>query len=489
MNHTTAPNWRSRKVGGLSLALLLPLLILFLVSGIFYMVAWPSAPHIANDSHSYFRVADDLQDLRLSSFHDRSIGYPLVLLATGAIGEPNRTLFVMQLIFHMVAVFCLALALYRLSVPAPAVITFAVLGVMPLSVQNTAFVLSETTSTLVLALGILLLVLWLLTGKLWLVLLCGALLSFSAIVRPVNQLLVPVFVVILLTSSRFEGLRGLRRQIAIGSGVLTAMWLLIVGGNLAYNNAAFGHASLTPLLGFNLTNRTAPFVERLPDEYADVREVIIRYRDEKLVEPGSSHTGYQYIWAAEPELVRLTGLTKLELSDYLVELNLLLIRQAPLTYLAEVAQSSGLYWMPHITRDAFFDLRPLQMLWAVLHFVLLGLFVPGIGVLMSVGLLGLLLPTQARRQMVARLTVPHWQVRGVVAALIVVGLILYTMVISVMLEVGDPRQRSSTDLMNLFVTVLALHTIWRLRADLITLLPVAHRSPAVSDRSDNVTGS
>ena len=53
-----------------------------------------------------------------------------------------------------------------------------------------------------------------------------------------------------------------------------------------------------------------------------------------------------YIWKAIPELEEATGLDKPQLSKYMTRVNLVLIKKAPLEYLAELARALPLYWFP-----------------------------------------------------------------------------------------------------------------------------------------------
>ena len=82
--------------------------------------------------------------------------------------------------------------------------------------------------------------------------------------------------------------------------------------------------------------------ERLPEEYARVREVLIRARDAELV-TDPSDTGQMYIWRVTPELMKVTGFQQPELSAYMLRINWLLIKKAPLNYLHEVVWAFGSY--------------------------------------------------------------------------------------------------------------------------------------------------
>jgi hypothetical protein len=126
-----------------------------------------------------------------------------------------------------------------------------------------------------------------------------------------------------------------------------------------------------------LSSRTARVIERLPDEYATVREVLIRYRDAMLVGRDGPHTAHQYI--ANPNVLReltdITGLQGPQLAKYLLRINLLLIRKAPLEYLHDVVGAFFHFWFPASNVLANMNSRFMQLLWAVIHFCLIGIFV------------------------------------------------------------------------------------------------------------------
>ena len=59
--------------------------------------------------------------------------------------------------------------------------------------------------------------------------------------------------------------------------------VLTVGGYAFYNLKAFGHFTVTPKFGLSLSLKTVRVVERLPDEYAAIREVLVKARNEELL--------------------------------------------------------------------------------------------------------------------------------------------------------------------------------------------------------------
>ena len=150
--------------------------------------------------------------------------------------------------------------------------------------------------------------------------------------------------------------------------------IFVLGGYSYVNYRSVGYFGVArPQLGQHLTQKTFRVLERLPDQYADVRETLIKARNFRVTN-AQRRTGYDYIYAAIPELTRITGLQKGELSEYLLRLNLVLIQKAPLEYLQEIVWAFGSYWFPSSAQLANMNSRFLQFVWAAVHFFLIGGF-------------------------------------------------------------------------------------------------------------------
>lgn len=120
-----------------------------------------------------------------------------------------------------------------------------------------------------------------------------------------------------------------------------------------------------------LFTRTLTFLERIPDEHAEIRELLIEERDRSLTKRGGSHTGTQFIWEGGQErLLRETGLTREELSSRMLVLNMQLIASAPLEYLATVVRSLAGFWLVPFPRHAYFGSRFLQGVFSSVWFFL-----------------------------------------------------------------------------------------------------------------------
>src|SRR5207249_9918908 len=84
----------------------------------------------------------------------------------------------------------------------------------------------------------------------------------------------------------------IRKNMIKASLILVNVSVILLGGYTFLNHVKFGYLGLTPMLPIALSSRTSQVIERLPDEYATVREVLIRARDADLIARGGPHTGY-----------------------------------------------------------------------------------------------------------------------------------------------------------------------------------------------------
>jgi hypothetical protein len=432
--------------------------------GLAYSIAWSSAPLIVPDSGGYMRVAEDLQDGKLSRLHDRTPGYPILLLLTDSIDDESpRTLFYVQLSMHLAAVLLLAFFLRRIAVSMMLVVLFLALSLMPPTAVISAYVLAEPLTQFLLVVGVVSLLLWLerdgAKARSPLLLASSIAFGLSALVRPTYQLLflfvAGVLFLLLLVAKTYQ-----RRKLIISIASTVTCSVMIVGGYAAQNYRRYGYFGLTPLFGFNLSTRTVRVVERLPDEYAEIRETLIEGRDRHLVARHSSHTGVMYIWYEISELEQITGLDKPDLSNYMLKLNLILIRKAPLEYLTEVGRAVSTFWFPRSTALSDFDSRLIQHVWGLVHFTVVAVFFVVVSLLASFGLLMWLLPTGLRRQVLP----PDASSGGLPALfLLPLAIILYTSLTSTLFEVGNPRYRTPTDLLMFFTLVLGIHFFVQVR--------------------------
>lgn len=124
--------------------------------------------------------------------------------------------------------------------------------------------------------------------------------------------------------------------------------------------------SLVTSLGASFSSKTLKVLERLPDEYALVREILIEERNYDLVY-GESHTAASYMNRAIKRVSEVTGLKGKELWEYIAKLNWILIRKAPLHFLQEVLATMTMFWIPSAGEMASKGRGILKLLWSSIY--------------------------------------------------------------------------------------------------------------------------
>jgi hypothetical protein len=438
--------------------------LLFAVALCFYSVVWSSAPITESDTGGYFRVAQDLSDLHIHQLHYRTPGYPLLLVLTGASRSPNRTLFFASLLLHFSSIWLLGIVLYRAGLTEMRLNLFSLILLLPPFVEPAGYVLAENLAEAMLVAAFVSFIFWHLNKRIIWILISAASIGYAALTRPTYQLLA-LAVTAWLVMARFLLPRAASRwrDVVQASLIVISGSILIVGGYAYFNYRSFGCFCITPILGMSLTQKTLHVIERLPDEYGAIREILIRARNAELLVSGG--TVLDYIPKAVPELTRITGFDRAQLSNYMLKLNLLLIRKAPLTYLLEVIRAFGSYWFPASGELANLRSRFVQLLWAVLHFVLMGGF--AFNLILLIGATTYI--KRCRRFVKPRTSILNGEGRPIHFQAFLYGLagtiVIYTAAISCLIDAGDPRHRVPTDVMIIFMLFLGTH-LWRRLVDL-----------------------
>jgi hypothetical protein len=405
-------------------------------------------------------VAQDLADFHLDRPHLRTPGYPLLLALTGSHDQPTRALFFVSLLLHFVSIWLLAVVLNVSSVRHGWLVAFCSVLLLPPYVEPAGLVMTENLAQLALVVGFAFLLLWFVHRRGTLLAVSAVAFGYGALTRPAYQALAVVLGACLLALPAFSARTSLSyRDGAKAALALVAGSLLILGSLAWLNHQRFGHFGVTSSFGFHLSTKTMLFVEQLPEEYAAAREILIRERDVQLVKRGGVHTGSQTIWSVRPELAAATGLSDQELSRYLVKMNLTLIRRAPLAYLQEVARSLAAYWFPAHGALANMGSTLLRWLWTAQHGVLVCFFFLQIAVIVGVAAFSASQRFSSGRGNLSGLTIGVNAVQ--MAAYVLAGaIVFYTMVLSCVIDIGEPRQRRPTDVLVVAMCVLGAH-VWR----------------------------
>lgn len=445
--------------------------ISIVIAATFYILVWSDVPIKEPDSQSYIEVAQDLKNLRLDKLHDRTIGYPLLLLITNSTGNLSRLIFYVQLGLHFSSILLILMLLDQLNVSRKFLIIFIYLGLLPPVVEPTVYILTETLTQFLLVLGMVGVVKWLHNNNIWWLWVSGIALALCGITRPTYQLL-PIFLTIVTIAFIYHSyFLQLRKQLL---KVLLILWTsstVILGGYALYNYIQFDYFGITPLFGFNLSTKTARVVEQLPDQYAEERKILVKYRDKNLLDqtesntPGIVHTGNWYIWDAIPELQKATRMTKAELSNHLLKLNIILILQEPLEYLREFMTSAILFWFPD-SNQANFNSRIGYLIWSSVQFTIAIIFWTSTIFLISLASIS--------KSIMSIKTDDHSlsyesKVRTI-SLIFMVSIVMYTMIVSAAIEVGDPRYRMSVELLIFAIIMINIDSWQRITPHLKQLL-------------------
>lgn len=178
-------------------------------------------------------------------------------------------------------------------------------------------------------------------GRVWFATLSGSAMALAALTKPLFQLLWVVAILWLLIPAN-------RRRVAVRIGWASILGILLsnvllIGGWIAFNASRFDYATVSTLTGYNLTQHAAPWLEDARPQDTQIAHVYMHYRDRKIAQSG---TWSGSIWPAIPELRRKTGLSYPQLSKRMAAMCTSLILTHPAGYVASVARSMVLFWMP-----------------------------------------------------------------------------------------------------------------------------------------------
>jgi hypothetical protein len=437
-------------------------LALFSLAFLAYSRLWREAPVKTNDSAGYMAVAQDLVDLRLDRLRLRPPGYPLLLLITGSSREPTRMLFFVSMLFHFASVWLLGAILRASGLSSRLVILFGVLMILPPFVEPAAKVLTENLIEFILVSGFAGVVFGMVRGKAAGLAVGAVAFGYSGLVHPTYQFLSLALAACLFGISHWFYWARLRIQNVISAAsLLVIAFIILIGGCILNNYLRFNYMGITPFIGYALSSKTMRVLERLPDDYGAVREALIAARDADLVESGGSHTGVSYIWRAEDNISRITGLEGEQLSRYLVRLNLLLIRKAPLHYLQEVLLATVGFWEPASGQLANFDSSFFQAIWAALDILLSVTFTTQLVVLS--GATALLLSKRFVASKDEHTFIgPRMSKVRTVSYTLALSIVCYTMIIVSVFGTGTARYRTPVEGLIVFMGFLGFDTCFRM---------------------------
>lgn len=431
---------------------------LFLAAAATYSFLWPNTPEIANDSGQYMRTAVDLSDGTIDRLSERPPMLPLLIYATNSQIKPSKTFWFAQLFFYFMSLWLLSALLYSFEFSVQAIYVFIAFMLLPFNIESAGYLMTENLAQFFLVATVFGIVRWLQSEKISYIAVATLALSLSVLTRATYQAL-PVVLVLFLgfIFVLFRKRVGLPCNLRSAALIFFIGTTVVVGGYAYMNFVKFGYLGVTHLLGYNLSNKTVPYLEKLPEDYADMREYLIVARDKELIKRGSSHTATQFIWSLGPdEIEKKLGLSSPDAARYMLKLNLTLIAAAPMGYLNAVVEAMARYWLPSSSPLANMNSKSLQLLWNVFQLAMVFLFFLELIVLFAAQ------ASETSRRIFSK------EFRGLavfenlsilsLAYLLSLTIIFYTFAITCLVDVGDPRQRAGDGLL-IFATIIGFR-LW-----------------------------
>jgi len=379
-------------------------------------------PVTYNDTASYRRLADAIARGWVGYDGTRTPGFPVFMALLGS----DRRVYLAQLALGVL----MTLAFYYLGYALTRRPVFGVLAALvhTLNLGQLFFeadLITETLSTFFIVITLLGVFIWLTYPAhrhIILALAIGVTSGLAALTRPLFIYL-PFWIVL------FLGFTFRDRTVKIAWKPLVAVVapaLLLIGGWVLYIDHNYHMFSLTTMNGYHLMQHTGNFFEYVPERDAALRDVYLRYRQQRIAEFG---TQGNTIWDAIPEMQRVSGLSFYDLSRKLQSISIDLILHHPDLYLKNVVTGWWMFWRAPVYWSAGVVLWPWLrgLLQGLVTVERVGLF----GVNMLFLIVSVLLATWSRFRQSCRLSSFAW---------LVLGTIWLASIVQTLLDHGDnPR--------------------------------------------------
>jgi len=351
------------------------------------VLLWRFYPvRVVNDTGTYRRLAESILHHWENYDGVRTPGYPAFL----ALLKSNEGVYLGQLALGVgitLVFFVIGWRLFRNPLAGTALALAHTLNLGQLFFE--AHLMSETLATFWVALTLLAAFLWFEKPQQrpWLAAGIGLAGILAGLTRPLF-LFLPFWLglALALVPGLKTGLTWRERLRALDWRTLLAAWLpagALLFAWMAFIHQRFGIWNVTTITGYNLIQHTGYYFEYVPDEYAALRDVYLRYRDARIAQYGTQGNA---IWQAIPEMSAASGLGFYDLSETLRRLSLQLIREHPHLYLHYALKGWWLFWRAPIYWSATNLLTPAWVAQA-----LAGLILAERLILFAVNLLFLLL--------------------------------------------------------------------------------------------------
>jgi len=443
-------NQTSKKIVSVSWRICGVYLLMGIMAILFYISFWKEAPKIVADSPGYMEVAQDLVDWHLDHKHLRPIGYPILLVLTHSAEKPTRLLFVVQLVLHILSIGLFLIVLSRIKgISEVNLLIFIILLLLPPFVDPTAYVMTEHLSRFMLVLGIVGLLQFLKTYHWFWLILSSLSFMYAGVTHPIYITLPPIIIIALLfVRFVFPWVRLKWREIVLSFIGLIGIW----GLPYVYLKTRGYMGSLVPdfsALGAAFSSKTVKVLERLPDEFAPVRKVLIEVRNYDLIH-GESHTAASYMNKAAKKVAEITGLQGKELARYISKLNWILIRKAPLHFLHEVFMTMTNFWIPSTGEMASGGRAILKLIWSLIYMVIFILLW-----IQFIILIGITILIKSKRFIALSRIPPLETIKlRTLGYVLSWAVIIYVWFVSCVLGMGDVRYRQPVETLMVFACLL-----------------------------------
>ncbi|MCB2213820.1 hypothetical protein KQH50_00340 [bacterium] len=297
------------------------------------------------DSAAYLRLAEAVRAGFKQFDGTRGPGYPAFLALFG----PEGVVYAVQLFLGCL----LTLIWFLVGWLASRKAWFAGLLALAYSLNPNQFffeaaLLTETLSTFFLSLGLLGAFLWLRDTswrKVWVGLVIGLATALAVLTRPLFQY-VPILLVLFLGFSFKEKKLHVDWKAIL---MITLVTVLVVGGWMAWIRAHYHVFSTTTLMGYHLTQHTGYLFEQVPDEYAQIRDIYIQFRDAQIAEYGIQGNA---IWQAIPAILDATDYNFYELSRVMQSISIQLILANPIRFVLSIIPDWWYFWRVPVLFEA-----------------------------------------------------------------------------------------------------------------------------------------
>lgn len=219
---------------------------------------------------------------------------------------------------------------------------------------------------------------------------------------------------------------------------------------MGFNLIRFQKFTMAYFSGFTMTAKTVNMLEDIPDNYAEIREILIDARNKELVN-GKSHSAVNYIYEASGDLQKLTGLDMPQLASLINKININLIYRNPLQYLVSVGTAMANFILPSATNQSIFSSSMVQLLWTVIHFVILGIFILTVCTMVGCFVMAFTTDKNRSQSIVEKI---NKKLPNFLIFIIALSSVIYIALISTFVAVGDARYHVPTQLMTFFTVVV-----------------------------------